>query len=277
MMFNGKIPIEDLFNDMLGKAMRGRGVTPSAAAEKTGISEAKIEALLEGEFDETGVKALAEQFGLHAATLVESGRGTWYPKPCEMDGLLGFNTPYPGMTVNAYLVWDPGSKEAAVFDTGTDASVLLGAIEEHALNVNRIFLTHTHRDHIMDLDNLCLALPGIPVHVGRKEPVVGALPVDEGDLFQVGGLKIEARLTSGHSVGGITYVVTGLSQPVAVVGDALFAGSMGGGMVSWSEALENNREKLFTLPDETVVCPGHGPATTIGEEKAHNPCYPEYK
>ena len=72
-------------------------------------------------------------------------------------------------------------------------------------------------------------------------------------------------------------MVEGLERPVAIVGDALFAGSMGGGMVSWSDALANNRAKLFSLPDDTVICPGHGPMSSIGEEKAHNPCYPEYK
>ena len=71
-------------------------------------------------------------------------------------------------------------------------------------------------------------------------------------------------------------MVDGLSQPVAVVGDALFAGSMGGGMVSFPDALRNNQEKLMTLPDDTIVCPGHGPISTISEEKAANPFFPEF-
>jgi len=90
-------------------------------------------------------------------------------------------------------------------------------------------------------------------------------------------LHVKALATSGHSVGGITYLISGLERPVAVVGDALFAGSMGGGMVSYADALENNRIKLMTLPDETIVCPGHGPMTTISQEKAHNPFFPEFK
>jgi len=64
---------------------------------------------------------------------------------------------------------------------------------------------------------------------------------------------------------------------VAVVGDSLFAGSMGGGMISYFEALENNRAKVFSLPNETVLCPGHGPLTTVGEEKQHNPFFPEFQ
>jgi glyoxylase-like metal-dependent hydrolase (beta-lactamase superfamily II) len=90
-------------------------------------------------------------------------------------------------------------------------------------------------------------------------------------------LKIEARLTWGHSRGGTSCYITGLARPVVVVGDALFASSMGGGMISYSDALKTNLDQLFTLPDDTIVCPGHGPLTSIGEEKAHNPFYPSFK
>jgi hydroxyacylglutathione hydrolase len=86
-------------------------------------------------------------------------------------------------------------------------------------------------------------------------------------------LEIDTRLTWGHSRGGMTYVVTGLSRPIAIAGDSLFAGSMGGGSVSYGDALQNNLAKILTLPDETIICPGHGPMTTVGEEKAHNPFF----
>ena len=71
-------------------------------------------------------------------------------------------------------------------------------------------------------------------------------------------------------------MVNGLGQDIAIVGDAIFAGSMGGGMVSYEDALMTNREKIMTLPDETILCPGHGPITTVGEEKKYNPFFPEF-
>ena len=92
----------------------------------------------------------------------------------------------------------------------------------------------------------------------------------------MGDIHLNALHTYGHSVGGITYVIDGLPCPVAIVGDALFAGSMGGGMVSYQDALRNNREKIMTLPDQTIICPGHGPMSTIGEEKKYNPFFPEF-
>ena len=65
----------------------------------------------------------------------------------------------------------------------------------------------------------------------------------------------------------------GLARPIAIVGDSLFAGSMGGGNVSYNDAVKNNLEKILTLPDDTIICPGHGPMTSVGEEKKHNPFF----
>src|SRR5947208_1475209 len=79
--------------------------------------------------------------------------------------------------------------------------------------------------------------------------------------------------TGGDSPGGMAFVVHGLGQPIAIVGDWLFAGSMGGGSVSYKDAVQNNLEKILTLPDETIICPGHGPMTSLGEEKKHNPFF----
>ena len=114
---------------------------------------------------------------------------------------------------------------------------------------------------------------GAEVFAPAREPVPAAEKIDEGKKFRVGKIDIEARLTWGHSPGGMTFVVTGLARPIAIVGDSLFAGSMGGGTVSYKDAVRNNLEKILTLPDETIICPGHGPMTSVGEEKKHNPFF----
>jgi hydroxyacylglutathione hydrolase len=90
-------------------------------------------------------------------------------------------------------------------------------------------------------------------------------------------LEIESLSTWGHSPGGMTFVVRGLTKPIAVVGDSLFAGSMGGGNVSYDDAVKNNLEKILTLPNDTIICPGHGPLTTVGDEKLHNPFFAKSK
>ena len=169
--------------------------------------------------------------------------------------------------MNSYVVWDPASRAAVAFDTGADCSGMLALLAEKKLALKLILLTHTHGDHIFDLDRL-KEKTGAPAFVSEHEPIDGAEPFAAGRSFEAGALRIETRLTWGHSKGGITYVITGLARPVAVVGDAVFAGSMGGGGVSYAAALHTNREQILTLPDDTILCPGHGPLTTVGEERA---------
>ena len=270
------IPLEDSFTDILGKAQRGLKLPDDQLAARAGISVDDLTRVKSGEASEPLLRVLAGILGLGADALVASAAKSWYPRPVEVGGLKQFNTVYEDMTVNFYLAWDAKSKQAVVFDTGADCGPALEFAAEHGLTISLILLTHTHHDHIVDLARLTLET-GAPAWVGKGEKFAEATAFTEGKTFQVGSLKIESRQTSGHAAGGITFVITGLAQPVAVVGDAIFAGSMGGGLISYPEALENNRGKIFTLPDDTVLCPGHGPLTTVGEEKAHNPFYPEFQ
>src|SRR5881394_2135745 len=267
------IPLEDNVSDIIGKAQRGLRISDTELAEKARVSSQKIRKLREGDFDELALLRVAPVLGLAARALCEIARDQWHPKKIdERDGLAQFNTHYHGMAVNAYLVWDPTSRAAAVFDTGADCTDMLRFANRHKLNVQLILLTHAHPDHVADLPRL-REETGADVFGPAGEPVSGAEPIDEGKHFHLGNLEIDTRLTWGHSQGGITYVVTGLARPIAIVGDSLFAGSMGGGNVSYQDALQNNVEKILTLPDETIICPGHGPMTTVGEEKEHNPFF----
>ena len=267
------IPLEDNVSDIIGKSQRGLGISDSQLAERAGVSVEAIRKLREGDFDDDAVEPVATVLNLSATALRKLASGIWQPEEiAEIEGLGQFNTTYHDMTVNAYLVWDPGTREAVVFDTGADCGGMLQRIEQERLNVKLILLTHAHPDHVADLRRLKKAT-GAPVYISRLEEAEGAEEVEEGKRFQVGSLEIETRLTSGHSPGGMTFVVNGLSRPVAIVGDSLFAGSMGGGNVSYQDALLNNREKILTLPDKTIVCPGHGPLTTVGKEKGDNPFF----
>lgn len=266
------IPLEDKFNDIVGKAMRGLKLSDSQVAEKSGADAAAINALREGEWNEASARQVAPVLHLGADALAASGNESWAPQPVAIDGLAQFNTPYEDMTVNSYLVWDPKTGEAIAFDTGADCSGMLELIAQKKLSVKYVLLTHTHGDHIFDLDRL-KEKTGAPAFVGEREPIEGAESFAAGRTWTIGSLKIESRLTWGHSKGGITFVVTGLAQPVAVVGDAVFAGSMGGGGVSYADALATNKKEIISLADNTIIAPGHGPLTTVGEEKKHNPFF----
>lgn len=246
------IPLEDTAADVVGKAARGLGLDAPAPLET-----------------DSQWRAAAGPLGLGADALVALARGLYRPAdPGTIDGLAWFNTPFNDMTVNSFLVYDPVSREGAAFDTGTDCSDMLAM----DISIRQVFLTHIHGDHIFDLDRL-VEKTGARAWVSEREPLDGAATFEDGRDFRIGSLRVRTVRTSGHARGGVTFLIDGLSKPLAIVGDALFAGSMGGGMVSYEEALRTNRENLFTLPDETVVCPGHGPLTTIGEEKLHNPFF----
>lgn len=275
-MSTANIPLEDTFADVVGKAQRGLGLSDDAVTQRAGVTTAQLSAFKGGTFDETVARKLATALNLTAEALVELGKKAWYPPTHQVEGLAAFNTPYEDMTVNSYLVFDRKTKEAAAFDTGATAKPMLDFAKQNGLKIKLILLTHTHVDHIADLKTLKTGT-GAPVYVGEKEQFSDAEPFAAGKTFTIGNLKIESRQTSGHARGGITFVISGLARRVAVVGDALFASSMGGGMISYEEALRTNRKEIFSLPDDTIVCPGHGPLTTVGEQKKHNPFYPEFQ
>ena len=268
------IPIEDLFEDIIAKAMRGRHISESELARKTGVPNDILSRLCRGEFStESALTKVAAALSLSPRALTMAASKVWRPRPVSLDGLVVANTPYRDMRVNAFLVWDPASMTGAVFDTGTDSGRLTTRAAELGVRIESIFITHTHNDHIADLDRLKLALPSAGVYSNQAEPWPGTETFGEGAIFSIGALKVKTLTTSGHSKGGTTYFIEGLSRPLAVVGDAIFAGSMGGGAVSFADAWKNNREKILTLPDNTVICPGHGPMSSVGEEKQNNPFF----
>ena len=269
MRYINMIAMEDNFADVIGKAQRGLGLSDAALLARAGISQKEFDALRAEIWNRAALEKMAPALGLNASAL--AGLPQYRPSAPSLAGLAVFNTPYRGMRVNAFVVWD--GPDAAIFDTGADAEPILAHLRAYSLRVGGIFLTHAHGDHIACLETLQHVVKA-PVWISSREPIPDpARGFDAGRAFECGRLRIETRQTWGHSRGGVTYVVHGLERPVAVVGDALFAGSMGGGMISYADALRTNREAIFTLPPETVICPGHGPLTTVEQERVHNPFF----
>ena len=268
-----KIPLEDAFNDVLGKAVRGVGKSPGQLSAETGLSLEKIRAVIGGTFDAAAVRALAGPLGLAVERVVALGEASYVAASVEVEGLRQFSTPFDDIIVNAFLVWDAASKSAAIFDTGSDAEEMLDAAAALGVRIEQVFITHSHGDHIYDLDRV-IEKTGAHAWAPKLDEVEGAETFEAGREFSIGGLRVESRLTWGHARGGVTYVVHGLARLVAVCGDAMFAGSMGGGMVSYADALRTNRDQIFSLPDETILAPGHGPMTTVGEQRRANPFFP---
>ena len=194
---------------------------------------------------------------------------------------------------NTYIVWRPDRHEALVIDPGLEPEPILAFLSEQGLTAAAILNTHGHADHIAGNAALKQAFPAAPLLIGAGDasllgdpdanlsapfglPVVSP-PADrllrEGDTVEAAGIRLEVLDVPGHSPGHIAFVLRG--QPVLVFGgDVLFRGSIGRSDFPGSDGrqlLASIRTKLYTLPDDTVIYPGHGPTTTIGHEKRTNP------
>jgi glyoxylase-like metal-dependent hydrolase (beta-lactamase superfamily II) len=273
------IRIEDGFEDVIGKALSGLGMTVAALADQARVEVAQVEALLNGVINDVAIRAVAPALGLSGACLLDLAHQRWRPAVALPEWGALFNTPFPvpgyqEMTVNSFLFWS--GSEAVAVDTGARVDALCAEISQRGLQLRSLLITHTHRDHIAVLDTIRAAYPEITVYCPEGEPLPNAVSLQEGARLRCGALQIESRETSGHSPGALSYVVTGGATTVAFVGDSLFCLSMGkaahaGG--AYARALENNRTKLLSLPGSTVLCPGHGPMTSVGEERARNPFF----
>lgn len=190
---------------------------------------------------------------------------------------------------NCYLVADPAVGDCAVVDPGEESGRILAEVAQRGWRIAAIWLTHAHVDHVLGVAAV-KAASGAPVHLHPADrPLYDALPeqatwmgltaapppppdaeLHHGGRIVLGTHSFEVRHTPGHSPGSVSLIGAG----IALVGDALFAGSVGrtdlpGG--NGVALLSGIRRQLLVLPDETVVYSGHGPATTIGDERATNP------
>jgi hydroxyacylglutathione hydrolase len=271
--------LEDHIGDIIRKARAMSNVSPAAAARAAGLTEPELAGLESSGQSRTkpNLSALAPLLGLDGAKLEAVANG-WLPASPDLGiwhELRCLTTTAEGMAVNCYLAWDEVSREAALFDTGWDARPIFQALAENQLQLRHVFITHSHTDHVAGLNAVRERFPKARLHSNST-----TVPVDQrnrpNDFIHLGSLRITHRDTPGHAEDGATYIIGTWPDDaphVAIVGDALFAGSIGRGNQSWEIAKQKIREQIFSLPPESLLCPGHGPLTTIAEEKAHNPFF----
>ncbi len=270
-----RIPLEDNYCDVINKAQRGLEISDADLAKRAEVSTADLLTLKSGHLNVAVLRRIARHLRLGPNALEALANKSWYPaQPNFPTGFAMFNTAFDDMTVNSYLVWDARSKVGAAFDTGADCGAMLDTIRAERIALHYLFLTHTHEDHIADLTRLATETRAeVWSHELEPAPIAGAKTFRENVHLHVGPLAIKTLLTSGHSPGLTTYHLTGLSWPLAVVGDSIFASSMGGSVGHFDEQIRNNRQKILTLPNDTVLACGHGPLTTLAQEKQHNPFF----
>lgn len=192
---------------------------------------------------------------------------------------------------NCSIFGDEQTHEAIVVDPGADITKIQEILDKHGLKVKSIVITHAHFDHIGGAEKL-RALTGAPVWMNASDEVIAmSLPLQcaffgvpqaknpgidvklhEGDVLRAGETEFQVLHTPGHTPGSVSLYIP--SQTMLVAGDTLFRGNIGrtdlpGG--SGKKIIQSIHEKIFTLPEETIVVPGHGPGTTVGHEKQFNP------
>ena len=274
-----RMNLEDHLGDIVHKARSMTGVSAVTAAGAAGLSGDDLASL-----EKTGrsannlnIAALTPLIGLDPAKLEGIVKG-WLPTPKNLGiwrEIRVVTTARDGLSVNCYLVWDEVTRDAALFDTGLDAKPILDLIAAEQLQLRHIFITHSHWDHIHCLSDIRKVFPEAQIH-SRIQGAPQAQKLQPGDAFTLGDLHITHRETPGHAEDGVTYLVNGWpanAPQVAIVGDAIFAGSMGNGNGQWEIARQKVRTEILTLATDTLLCPGHGPLTTVGEEVAHNPFF----
>ena len=271
--------LEDHLGDILRKARAMTGVSVAAAAKAGGLTEGEFAALEDSGEVAKGINfaQLAPLIGLNAIKLEAIARG-WQPAEKDLGlwrELRQITTTEGGNAVHCYLIWDEVTREAALFDTGWEAGPVFKLVDENQLQLKHVFISHTHQDHMAGLAGIRERFPKILMHTDAKS----APPQHKNrrnDCIHLGSLRITNRETPGHAEDGVTYIVGNWSEDaphVAIVGDAIFAGSIGRGNQSWDLAKQKVREQIFSLPPETLLAPGHGPFTTVAEEKEHNPFF----
>jgi hydroxyacylglutathione hydrolase len=192
---------------------------------------------------------------------------------------------------NCSILGDPATREAMVIDPGDDIDQITAILDRHQLTVKSIVITHAHIDHIGGAQKL-RALTGAPVYMNENDSVLAEnlamqaawlgvetpqnpgidSPAREGDVLRAGAIEAQVIHTPGHTPGSISLFIPAENKLIA--GDTLFKGSIGrtdlpGG--DFRTIMMSIRDKLYTLPENTIVIPGHGEPTDIATEKRSNP------
>src|SRR5688572_3462562 len=199
--------------------------------------------------------------------------------------------PVGPLQCNCSIVGDEQSREAMVIDPGDNIAEIMAIVERHGLTVKQIVVTHAHIDHVGGAMKL-KQLTGAPVLLNQNDTALlkmldvqaawigvappGAVSIDasiqSGDVVRAGALEAKVIHTPGHTEGSVCLYFQ--PQKTLIAGDTLFAGSIGrtdlpGG--DFDKIMRSLHDRVLALPDETLVIPGHGPQTTIGDERKSNP------
>ncbi|MBM4436702.1 MAG: MBL fold metallo-hydrolase [Actinobacteria bacterium] len=274
--------LEDEFGDIIAKARRGLGIERDALARSAGLAPEAVAAFEAYTRRPTRDECarVAARLQLDPAALWDIAAEAWQPAQVTLDlegGARVAPIPHPPMRVTMYVVGDAASRQALVIDPGADAPAIQRVLEQHAWEMAGILVTHADHDHVGALAAVEKERR-VPVWVHADEHVrLRGVPLADVRAFEgdraltVGPFQIQAVETFGHAAGHTAYAL----RNAVFVGDSMFAGSLGRPLNAalYAGHLASVRDKILGLPPATKLFAGHGPPTTVGEERAHNPFF----
>lgn len=248
--------LEDDVRYVLRKAMRGCGMDVATVAARSGITQQEVEAWLTGHGEEISLSSMAKTLALHPQALAKLAG--YQPQVPHVHAVTRLQLPFGEENVNAWLIRE--EDQTLLFDTGFERDSVANLLAPLGVAEFQLFLTHDHRDHVG-------GLPGLRSMIKKHHAM------EYGQTLRCGSLELRCIDLSGHCIPTYGFLISGLTRNICVVGDSLFAGSIGGcaDAFTYEMALRNLRHHVMSLPDDTILLPGHGPATTVGQEKRHNP------
>ena len=273
------MPLEDELGDILQKARDGKAWSREDLVLATDLPQEDIQRIESYQLTpaDSDVLKLASALDLNGPALIEITQELWEPHEPADDvefDLVCMNVFMGEYPVNCYLLCCKETGETAIVDTGANPKIIINRAREMGVCPNKILLTHAHPDHAGGLGELSKAFD-CPTYIDHKEPKPKGSEnfkiVKDGDELTLGKLQIKCIETPGHTVGGVSYLI----NESLLSGDVIFAGSMGRANSSWNDLFNSITQKVLRLPDDTGIFPGHGPSTTVRQEKEHNPFFIE--
>lgn len=274
-----QVEMEDTFGDIIRKASRGTNISTQQLSRATGIAHQRLAEFIadKAQPSDDEARAIAKALKLDPGKLADIAVRHWRPLEIEQPDHIGhqINKPHPS---NGYFLILQEQKIAAFVDPGGAEQNIVGTLKRSPVRLQYILLTHKHHDHCDALGPVRKAFPEAKPVIHKLDAaalgntVSDAIGINDGESLAFGDGEIRLLHTPGHTDGSSCFIY----KTSIFSGDTLFAGSVGGvfgDRFGYQDLLHGISTKMFSLPEDTVVLPGHGPPSTIAQERAHNPFF----
>lgn len=252
-------------SDVIRKAMVGLEISPGELAKRAGIPAAELSSVLEDNFSSTAVARIAPLLELDAAALCRLPE--YRPDVPPPAGVTRLSLPFEDEEVNVWLI--ECEETRLIIDSGSGPRDLLSALEKSRPLTSHLLITHGHHDHI---GGAAAVAPGMAsIHSPVK--VSGCELTAAGEHFEIGPFSVRTVDLSGHHPRALGYFIKGPSLQWLAVGDAIFAGSIGGcpTAAAFQLAKATIKAAVSACDSDLLLLPGHGPITRLGSERTSNP------